>query len=109
MAIALQTLESRVDQVARKQSVLDSMQNLKVEINRVEQEAIHARQVIDQRLKEYEAAGVWTTKDLTTESGKWHPMHRESVWKVFEEQFTTMEQRLVGMEKAVGELKGLQT
>ena len=36
-------------------------------------------------------------------------MHRESVRQVFEEQFATMEQRLVGMEKAVGELKGLQT
>ena len=36
-------------------------------------------------------------------------MHRESVRQVFEEQFATMEQRLAGMEKAVGELKGLQT
>ena len=36
-------------------------------------------------------------------------MHRESVRQVFKEQFATMEQRLVGMEKAVGELKGLQT
>ena len=36
-------------------------------------------------------------------------MHRESVRQVFKEQFATMEQRLAGMEKAVGELKGLQT
>ena len=36
-------------------------------------------------------------------------MHKEEVWQVFEEQFMTMVQRLVGMEKAVGELKGLQT
>ena len=36
-------------------------------------------------------------------------MHRESVRQVFEEQFATMEQRLAGMEKAVGELKGLQS
>ena len=36
-------------------------------------------------------------------------MHKEGVWKLFEEQFTMMEQCLVGMEKAVGELKGLQT
>ena len=49
------------------------------------------------------------TKDLTAEFGKWQAMHRESVRQVFEEQFATMEQRLVGMEKAVGELKGLQT
>ena len=49
------------------------------------------------------------TKDLTTEFGKWQAMHTESVRQVFEEQFATTEQRLVGMEKAVGELKGLQT
>ena len=36
-------------------------------------------------------------------------MHRESVQQVFEEHFAMMEQRVVGMEKAVGELKGLQT
>ena len=98
-----------MDQAARKQSVLDSVHEIKWEINRVEQEAIHARQVIDQRLKGYEEAGAWTTKDLTTEFGKWQAMHRESVRQVFEEQFVTMEQRLAGMEKAVGELKGLQT
>ena len=36
-------------------------------------------------------------------------MHRESVRQVFEEQFATTEQRLAGMEKAVGELKDRQT
>ena len=36
-------------------------------------------------------------------------MHRDSVWQVFEDQFAALEQRLTGMEKAVGELKGLQT
>ena len=35
-------------------------------------------------------------------------MHRESSQKVFEDQFVAMKQRLVGMEKVVGELKGLQ-
>ena len=75
----------------------------------MEHEAIRARQVIDQRLKGYKDAGAWTTKDLTTEFGKWQAMHGESVRQVFEEQFVTMEQRLAGMEKAVGELKGLQT
>ena len=35
-------------------------------------------------------------------------MHRDLVWKVFEDQFAMMEQYLVGMEKAIGELKGLQ-
>ena len=36
-------------------------------------------------------------------------MYRDSLGQVFEEQFAMMEQCLVGMEKAVGELKGLQT
>ena len=36
-------------------------------------------------------------------------MHRDSVRQVFEDQFATLEQRLTGMEKAGGELKGLQT
>ena len=98
-----------MDQAAGKESVLDSVHELKVEINRVEHEALRARQVIDQRLKSFEDAGAWTTEDLTTEFGKWQAMHRESVRQVFEEQFATMEQRLMGMEKAVGELKGLQS
>ena len=109
LATALQTLEGRVDQAARRKSISDSMHELKTEINRVEQEAIRARQVIDQRLQGFEDAGAWTTKDLTTEFGKWQAMHRESVRQVFEEQFASMEQSLAGMEKAVGELKGLQT
>ena len=57
LATALQTLEGKVDQAAGKQAVSNSMHEIKVEINRVEQEAIRARQVIDQRLKGYEAAG----------------------------------------------------
>ena len=109
LAKALQKLEGRVDQAAGRQSVSDSVQELKTEINRVEQEAIQARQIIDQRLKGYEDAGAWTTEDLATEFGKWQAMHRESVRQAFKEQFATMEQRLMGMEKAVGELKGLQT
>ena len=36
---------------------------MKAEITRVEQEAIRARQVIDQRLKGYEDAGAWTRED----------------------------------------------
>ena len=68
-----------MDQVAGKQSVSDSVHEIKMEINYVEQEAIRARQVFDQRLKGYEEAGAWTTKDLTTEFGKWQAMHRESV------------------------------
>ena len=91
LVTALQTLEGRVNQGAGKQAVSDSVHKIKVEINRVEQEAIRARQVIDQRLKGYEDAGAWTTKDLTTEFGKWQEMHRESVRKVFEEQFVMME------------------
>ena len=57
LAKALQTLEGRVDHTAGKQSVSDSVHQIKAEINRVEQEAICARQVIDQRLKGYEDAG----------------------------------------------------
>ena len=109
LAKALQTLEGRVDQAAGRKSVSDSVHELKTEINRVGQEALRARQVINQCLQGFEDACAWMTKDLTTEFGKWQAMHRESVRQVFEEQFTTMEQRLVGMEKAVGELKGLQT
>ena len=71
LATALQTLEGRVDQAAGKQAIADSVQEMKVEINRVEQEVIRARQIIDQRLKGFEDAGAWTTKDLTTEFGKW--------------------------------------
>ena len=43
------------------------------------------------------------------EFGKWSAMHKEGVRQLFEEQSVTMEQRLAGMENAVGELKGLQT
>ena len=96
-----------MDQAASKQSVLDIVHELKMEINQVEQEAIRALQVIDQRLKGYEEAGAWMTKDLTTGFGKWQAMHRDSVRQVFKEQFAMMEQRLAGMEMAVGELKGL--
>ena len=78
-----------MDQVAGRQSVSDTVHELKTEITRVEQEAIRARQVIDQRLQGFEDAGAWTREDLTTEFGKWQAMHRESVWQVFEEQLAT--------------------
>ena len=42
LAKALQTLEGRVDQAAGRQSVSNSVQELKTEINRIEQEAIQA-------------------------------------------------------------------
>ena len=83
------------------------MHEIKIEINRVEHEAISARQVLEQRLKGFEMARAWISEDLATEFGKWQAMHRESVQQLFEDQFVTMEQRLAGMEKAVGELKGL--
>ena len=35
-------------------------------------------------------------------------MHSEGAQLMFEDQYKTMEQRLEGMENAVGELKGLQ-
>ena len=109
LAKALQTLEGRVDQAARKQSVSNSVDEIKVEINRMEHEAIRARKVLEQCLKGFEDAGAWTSDDLAIEFGKWQAMHKEGVRQLFEEQFATMEQRLVGMEKVVGELKGLQT
>ena len=87
----------------------DHLHEIKIEMNHVEHDAICAHQVLEQRLKEFEAAGAWTTEDLTTKFRKWQAMHRGSVWKVFEDQFMALEQRLTGMEKAVGELKGLQT
>ena len=56
-----------MDQAAGRKLVSDNMHELKTESNRVEQEAIRARQVIDQRLKGFEDAGAWTTKDLAIE------------------------------------------
>ena len=78
-------------------------------MNRVGHDVIRAHKVLEQRLKGIEDAGAWTSEDLATEFGKWQAMHRDLVRQVFEEQFVTMEQRLAGMEKAIGELKGLQT
>ena len=46
-AKALQILEGRVEQATRKQSVSDSVHEIKVEIKRVEHEAIRAHQVIE--------------------------------------------------------------
>ena len=75
----------------------------------MEHEAICVRKVLEQRLKGFEDAGAWTNDDLATEFRKWQDMHKEGVRQLFEEQFAMMEQRLAGMEKGVGELKGLQT
>ena len=88
----------------------DSIQDVRVKINRVEYDATCARahQVLEQRLKGLETTNAWTSEDLATKFGKWQGMHRDWVWQVFEDQFAMMEQRLVGMEKVVGELKGLQ-
>ena len=47
LAKALQKLEGRVEQAAGKQSVFDSVHEIKVEINRVEHEAICARKVLE--------------------------------------------------------------
>ena len=44
---ALQTLEGRVDQEAGKQFVFDSVHEIKVEINRIEHEAICACKVLE--------------------------------------------------------------
>ena len=71
LANALQTLEGKVDQAARKQQVTDSVHEIKVKINHLEHEAIRTRQVLEQRLKGFETAGAWTTEDLTTKFGKW--------------------------------------
>ena len=89
------------------QQVADSMHEIKVKINRVEHNAIRALQILEQPLKGFETAGAWTSDDPTKEFAKWQAMHGEAVWQMFEDQFATMEQRLVGMDKAVGDLKGL--
>ena len=49
----------------------DSMHEIKVEINRVEYDAIHAHRVLEHRPKGFEIAGVWTSDDLAKEFGKW--------------------------------------
>ena len=64
-------MEGKVEQAARKQQLLDSMHEIKMEINRIEHEAIHARQVLDQRLKGFEMAGALTNADLTSKFAKW--------------------------------------
>ena len=46
-----------MEQTAGKQSVSDSVHELKMEINRVEHEAIRACQVIEQHLKSFKTAG----------------------------------------------------
>ena len=69
--------------------------------------SVHTRSW-NKRLKGFETAGAWTSEDLAIEFGEWHAMHRDLIRQVFEDQFAMMEQRLTGMEKAVGELKGLQ-
>ena len=40
-------------------------------MNRLEHDAVRARQVLEQRLKGFEDADAWTSKDLATEFGKW--------------------------------------
>ena len=75
----------------------------------MEHEAICAHKVLEQRLKGIEDATAWTSEDLAIEFGKWQAMHKEGIRQLFEDQFAMMEQRRAGMEKAVGELKGLQT
>ena len=57
----------------------------------------------------FERADVWTNERMTEEFQKWQAMHRESLHAMSERQFTEVEQRLVGLERSVGELKGLQT
>ena len=85
------------------------MHEIKTEINCVEHEAIRARQVLGQRLQGFERAGAWTDDRMAEEFKKWQTMHRESVRQTFDDNLATMEQRLVSMEQAVGELKGLHT
>ena len=83
------------------------MHEIKVHINHVEHDMIHVRQVLDQCLKGFERAGAWTSDDLTKEFANWQAMHGEAIKRVFEDQFTTMGRRWAGMEKAIGEFKGL--
>ena len=58
----------------------DHVYEIKVEVNRVEHDVIHAHKVLEQRLKGIEDASAWTSEDLATEFGKWQAMHRDSFW-----------------------------
>ena len=46
-----------MDQAAGKQQMADHVYEIKVEMNHVEKDAIHARQVLEQRLKGFETNG----------------------------------------------------
>ena len=85
LAKALRILEGRVNQAAVKQQVVDTMHEIKLEINQVEQEVIRACHVLKQRLKRFEIVRAWTNENLTIKFAKWQAMHRELVWQVFEE------------------------
>ena len=86
---------------------MGNVHKVKVEVNSVEHDAIRAHQVLEQCLKGFKTTGAWTSDDLTKEFAKWQVMHGEAVRQMFEDQFMTLEQRLMGMEKVVEELKRL--
>ena len=60
-----------MEQAAGKQKMADNVHEIKTEINRVEHEAIRARQVLDQRLTGFERAGAWTDAHMAEEFSKW--------------------------------------
>ena len=47
------------------------MYEIKVKVNCVEHDAIHARKVLEQPLKGIEDDGAWTSEDLATKFEKW--------------------------------------
>ena len=87
----------------------DELHQVKMEMSKIEHDAIRACQGLEQHLKGFEDAGAWISAGLQENFGKWQAMHRESVRVATEERFATLELRLMGMEHSVGELKGLQT
>ena len=71
-------------QAVGKRQVLDELLDVKVEMNRVENDATRARQELEHCVVGFELAGAWTDKPMTEEFGKWQAMHRQSVQTAIE-------------------------
>ena len=70
---------------------MDELLEVKVEMNRVENDATRARQELERRVVGFERAGAWTDKEMTEEFGKWQTMHCQSVQTATEGRFTEVE------------------
>ena len=80
-----------MDQAAGKQQVLDELLEVKVEMNRMDNDATRACQELERRVVAFERAGAWTDKEMTEEFGKWQAMHRQSVQTATEGRFIEVE------------------